>query len=130
MFCADPAVSSDKTNSYPVQHRIKHHLLQVGHAHDVELGREREGQWEPVAVAALAVGGQGVAQGAPADAQAAVGDQDNLRGPGTVRHCQLHRAPCGSLPAAPAPTQTPYPSGFPPPSWAKLPEGTPQSRRN
>lgn len=89
MFCAELVVSSEKTNTYAMQERIRHHLFQVGHAHDVELGREREGQWEPVAVAALAVGGQGVAQGAPADAQAAVGDQDNLRG--HVGHFQPHR---------------------------------------
>lgn len=66
-----------------MQQRIRHHLFQVGHAHDIELGREREGQREPVAFAALAVRGQGVAQGASADAQAAVGDQDNLQGAGT-----------------------------------------------
>lgn len=96
MFCADLVVSSEKTNNYPMQQRIRHHLFQVGHAHDIELGWEREGQWEPVAVAALAVGGQGVAQGASANAQAAVGDQDNLQGPGRGQ----------TLPAAGAPEHT------------------------
>lgn len=116
MFYADLVVSLEGTNNYPtMQQRLRHHLFQVGHAHDVELGREREGQWEPVALAALAVSGQRVAQGASADAQAAVGDQDNLQAPGT-RH---------TIPAAPGtPTPThrrslPAPTGLPPPSWAK-----------
>ncbi|KAI1235251.1 hypothetical protein IHE44_0002891 [Lamprotornis superbus] len=89
LFLSDPSVNFCPDNSMKVaevmRSTCRHDTSMpenVGHAHDIELGREREGQWEPVAFAALAVSGQGVAQGASADAQAAVGDQDNLQGPG------------------------------------------------
>lgn len=57
----------------------KTHLLQIGHAHDIQFGWKRKRQREPVAFAPLAESCQGVAERASANAQAAIRDKDNLK---------------------------------------------------